>query len=350
MSRPLCPVLYDLLCKQFGTVKIRNEGQAFNPKQVPGLRGTTRLEGGERGEQYSVNCPHCGDTKYRLYISYRYAEYPFLLKCWHHDCFAHNRSLKQQFYERVLRSRRPVDLPVRRAEAAVDTGPVEVPGNMLSLADLPHQHPAVDYIRSRNYNPAHLADRWGVAYCELAYEQRHFTLQGRLYIPVIMYERLVGWQGRYLANLPKGHPTPKYFSMPGNWRRNALYNYDVAKRYDDVVVTEGVSKVWRIGDQAIATFGKDISFPQKYKIMTQWRERGVVIMLLDPDAAILNARICAELHQVIRKGVVQVTLPAGMDPGDLATEAVWDFIFGAAREQGVRLSNQTRPPREKTYG
>ena len=72
--RPLNPTLYDRLVREFGSVIIANEGEAY----IPALRSMSIREGERNspavayGEYYRVCCPFCGDGRHRLWVNHRF--------------------------------------------------------------------------------------------------------------------------------------------------------------------------------------------------------------------------------------------------------------------------------------
>ena len=145
------------------------------------------------------------------------------------------------------------------------------------LHRLSEAHPAVQYVRERGYDPVWLGQEKGVTYCEAA--RPEFPLVNRrLVIPVHMFGRLVGWQARHLGEPPDG--VPRYWTMPGMKKSQVLYNYDTARGSDFVVVTEGPTKVWSVGDMAVAALGDTLSSFQ-VQLLTTWK---TVVIYLDGKA------------------------------------------------------------------
>ena len=66
--------LYNALVRRFGHVRVGMSGVEINWSEpfVPPLSRSERLVRTvySRGEHYQVNCPYCGDTRFRLYFGY----------------------------------------------------------------------------------------------------------------------------------------------------------------------------------------------------------------------------------------------------------------------------------------
>lgn len=343
---PLCPDLYRRLERAFGDVAVANAGEemvlsAARPIYTPADEGDDQVVV-SAGEYYRVRCPFCADSdrKKRLWISHRWAEFPRLAICYHQDCLA-NRANREDLRMRVLGRVRPVEYRVAPGtRESAHLGHVAPPGPCSLLSEVDPSHPAAVYVRRvRGYDPAELAARYGVGVCHRADDPRHHHIVGRVYCPVVMRGVLVGWQGRYPADVDwKATGVIKYFTMPGFAKRLALYNYDQALRYPVVVVREGVTDVWSTGPYAVALLGKTVSPAQQVLLAYGWgRTGGTLVVGLDGDAALAEDRGLGALRHAFSGRVVVVTLPDDVDPGDMSPEANWDYIAAAAAAQGVPL-------------
>ena len=137
----------------------------------------------------------------------------------------------------------------------------------MPLAELPDNHPAIQYLLKRRFDPAQLAKRWGVYFCESNIETadenhgtsphfydcadhlsslcdllRHSTMG---ILPARQGLRLAGWQARAVND----HPL-KYMSALGMKKSELLYGLpSVIKTKGPVVVAEGVTDVLAAADQ-----------------------------------------------------------------------------------------------------
>jgi hypothetical protein len=220
--------------------------------------------------------------------------------------------------------------PVQRARPHRDAA---WPGPVTRLDRLIPNHPARIYLEKRNFDPDELAENYSVSYCAFA-EAWCGRAGNRLIIPCFHEGKLVGWQARALYDpVPKG--VPRYYTMPhfkaGSW----LYNGDRARAYPYVVITEGPTKVWRFGPQAVALFGKNAGHEQ-CRLLSAWPR---AVILLDPaeeNRAIWLARRLASLGT----HCVRVQLAGGLDPGDCERAALRDAVFTAALAQGLDLEGE----------
>jgi len=327
---PLNSTLYSLLEHKFGEISIANEGvsahiQRFADPLRPGRVVENPLTW---GEFYCVNCPFCEDTRRRLWINHLYGsdfehnrrKYTHLAVCYNENC-THEPGRLPQLETIVFGPGRPLfrKVQIKAASAEFVHKAAAPPGEICQLGGLPEFHPAVRYVRSRNFDPAVLARDFNVGVCTFVEDPRYKIMLNRLYIPISMNHELVGWQGRAIKDV-----APKYFNAPGTSKTRMLYNMDTASSQPYVVVVEGVPSVWRIGAAAVCLFGKTMSLYQQTTIVTTWGRKPIVLML-DADAR-------AEMEQGVSAlrargvNVRPVFLPDARDPADYSTPEIQAII------------------------
>ncbi len=199
---------------------------------------------------------------------------------------------------------------------------------------MPPNHPAVQYMMvKRRYSRA-LLDYYGVGYCvEASPEYR--TAYNRIIIPVWFRNEYVGWQARYIDEPPDG--CPKYYTCPGMAKSQLLYNFDRACNLPFVVLVEGVTDAWAVGDHAVALLGKTMSMHQRALLQAYWQGKPVVL-LLDPDAREEMTGIIDLLLTTGGSPVIQVLLPEGYDAGDYDRTTIMNIIHTQATAAKITLS------------
>lgn len=341
MSEPLNPILYRLLHQKFGEVKIANEGchAYFQRMHNPFNSSRTVLRASAWGEYYCVRCPFCNDHSPRLWINHRYAsevengrrQLTHLAVCYNNQCLREPGRLEQ--LEQIIfgmgghLKARP--MTIRPATSAFTPTAVEPPGEILPIRELPKNHEARAYIKSRGFDPDWLSDNFQVGLCVTASEPKFEVMKNRLYIPVTFRNELVGWQCRAIGPSKAG----KYLNAP-NMRKSAfLYNFDKAEKQPFVVVVEGVTSVWRLGGGAVCLFGKSMSMAQQSLISRTWAGKPV-FLLLDNDARPEMEQARIALTQSGMK-VVTIELPDARDPADYSLDAITDLLMDRAAAAGV---------------
>ena len=284
-----------------------------------------------------VQCPICNDYKYRMYIHTGKKIF------WCHNCstgrdknvldligFVEDKT-KFQVIQDLLRILRPsheefkkviedlYEPPVIEEEdlSILNLKPVGLPlhthrvhtkvkVNSLMKGKVERLHKiAKGYLAERNVLGP-LAYRHHLHLC---YAGRY---QNRIIFPAFMNGVMVSWVARTLEEDSTGQ---KYMNPLDVDQGSVLWNFDVARSYDEVVLCEGVFDALRVGDDAIASFGKNVTPKQLAIVNKYWKK---VVFLLDPDAVKKTYELTKEMTVPCRV----VTLPAKKDAGSMPTEVL----------------------------
>jgi hypothetical protein len=327
--------LFNALCEIYGegNVYVTNEGvegELVTAKK-DGKMWATKCRG---GEQYYVNCPACGDTRHRLYIA--------------HWAFKNVQKGKSKVYTNALffcqnEQKRPDVRDLREKIANIikldDVQPASVPANRgrkkkkLELPEgcIPVNEPDApiavqDYLRSRGFDLDILANGWNVYAVE---HLEAYPYHGpKIIYPVLNNGELAFWQARLAWDPTKEQQkagAKKYYFPPGSNKSEYLYNKDMARKQDVVVIVEGVTDAQRVGSIAVALFGKVPSMRQT-QIMHNALGHSTGIMLLDEDAK-EEAYEYFQRHEkdLFHRGFGFIGLEKG-DPADYTREELWDMI------------------------
>ena len=347
--RPLCPELYQALRQRFPRVTPANEGVPMLAATLPDpVSGRPRSVIEVAGEYYRVDCPHCQDTKQRLWINHRYGNYDgssgfhitWLAWCFNEPCLEspgrRNELERMIFGFRNFNQQRQMQVLQGDYEKAARLSVVSPPGQVVSLAALPLTHPANQFLISRRYDPYFLAQHYGLGYCITAAGE-YRPAQSRIVIPIWMHGQFVGWQGRYVGDLNwKVAETPKYYGCPNMGKSRMLYGYDEAKQWPFAVVVEGAPGRWRVGGPSMAALGKTLTHHQRLLLEETWPGKPV-ILALDPDARESTEGIVRDMQRSGRINLIPLWLNGAMDPGDYTHEAIVNIIRATAARHGVDL-------------
>jgi hypothetical protein len=355
---PLNPTLYGQLKRLFGKVEFSSKGE----KAILGVPRFDSRAGGyaenllHAGEYYRASCPFCSDTRQRLYVNYRWntpdavngRPLRHLATCFNDDCLKqHYQDFEEliytaQFWSMAAQIKSLPTTHDSRPDALIFATP---PGIIIPLTDLPVTHKAVQYVTGRGFDPALLSRNYGVGLCHRA--ALYPAMDGRLYIPIFMNGKLAGWQGRWVGDDWKAWDAPKFYNLLGFKKSRVLYGYDRAKDARCVVVVEGVSDAWAVGDGAVALLGKTVSQTQR-DLLKHWADReGLLALMLDPEAWTTEQKdpeaaqakhdaLLQDLRGLFQGRVVEVPLPAGSDPGSLSRKVNRRIIRTAVKDAGFK--------------
>lgn len=358
MAEPLNPKLYHRLKEAFGSVKVGSEGRRMDPEPISvpdpiDLQGKTwHLEVNDFGEYYRVCCPFCNDTRHRLYVNHCYGQREkgtgrslnFLAICYNEGCMADPEN-RLDFRERLECQEEELALFEVHRGKAVDpfTLKARPPGPVRNLTELPRDHKARRYVESRHFDPDRLGRYYGVGY---VLDSLYYLAKHRIYVPVLWRGKLVGWQVRYLGELPWKDPEkkqdlpPKYWTMPNMPRGSILSNFDNARQFRTGVLVEGWFDVFGFGPMCMAVLGNTVSEQQISTFSAVWGKPGRSgVWLLDPDAYALKGtqRNIARLKKQMSGQLAVVQLPKGTDPGSLDRAFARDYVEQEARDQDVKV-------------
>lgn len=336
-ASPLNPQLYAALQREFSNVKLANRGQPAT--------------GDSWGEYYRVNCPRCGDTKQRLWINHlfnaddgRGGSNLHLVICYNQNCIPTRQQqiqLRDQLFPYLYGLPIPgVGSPEPQSLQAILPAPSpagleKITGPRVVPLEEPNAEPGRAYLESRGFALEEISEIWEVRYCPKT-SGLSYAPPKSLIIPVESCQiplgstepefGLAGWQARNLTPSPS---EPKYFTMPGMRVNRHLYGIlEAADGEGPLVVVEGVTDVWRLGPNGIATFGKSMSSQQRQLLIRLAVDRPIVVMY-DRDAAGEGDRVAGSLRQLRRDHglggrVVFSAPPDGCaDVGEATREAAW---------------------------
>jgi len=337
---PLNQKLYDALRLRFGHVEVADPGVEFVGNHIS-FGGKIRLEVSCAGEYYRISCPYCGDTNRRLWINHRWGvrdsitggRHRWLAHCFNENCLEVEEN-RIDLIRRTSRYHREAgdDRVIVRKGSDVPLNPViRYPWGTMSLAKLPQNHRAYEYLRGRGFDPEILIRDWDIGYSR---EVIPHSLTGWIVVPMFRPEGwesvYCGWQARAIDRDTE-EKYGKYHTAKGMKKSHILYGLDVISEDDEdpVLICEGITDVWRACKNAIALLGKTISDEQVRLIRKYLRGRRLVVAL-DPDAQkdahAIVARITGARAKCIlfpdSAPVVNLQLP-GKDPGDCSTEELW---------------------------
>jgi hypothetical protein len=344
------PGLLWALARTFPSVAVHNAGRPLKGYYAADpYTGRRRLRVFEWGESYAADCPFCNDTRGRLSVNNRYgvrdpetghAGYE-LWKCFNEECQgdrANRDRLRDMLSLALMRhtpvSRRPIVKPAGTAELT----PVEFPGVLVPLTELPGTHHALAYLKGRGFDPDELSRVWKVGYAEhVPPKTRGAYSSDRIIIPVHDGGVMVGWQARYVGEVDwKATGTQKYLTYYP--KSMCLYGLDEAENEDTLVIVEGVTSVWRYGFGALPLLGKTISATQVELLMKRGRARPLVLVpdADDPDSLPAFRKVAAAIESAGYEGPIgYAPLPPGTDPAGLSRRnlrrlvaAVVDCITG----------------------
>jgi len=168
-----------------------------------------------------------------------------------------------------------------------------MPGReFVPLNRLAHDHPAAQFLHNDHlYDFDRYYEENGIVYCPadagvIITSKPFVTSAERLIFPVTFRGEMIGWQMRSIPGTIFGDRKDviKYYHLFD--KGNYLYNYDNAKKYSMVVLTEGVKKTLKFFN-GVASLGKGLT-PIQIQMLQEWDY--VTIFLDSEESTQLLAR------------------------------------------------------------
>ncbi len=163
----------------------------------------------------------------------------------------------------------------------------------------------LNWFSSRNFNADEIIKKYALQCCHLIGDFKF-----RVIAPVYYQRELITYTGRDItgkSDLRYKHCPIEQSKIP---IKNCLYNLDTVR--DRVIIVEGITDVWRIGDECVATFGTQYT-KEQIALLTGIKK---AFVLYDADAPVAAEKLGNDLSSIIPY-VEVITLQTG-DPADLS--------------------------------
>ena len=174
--------------------------------------------------------------------------------------------------------------------------------------DFPYIH--LRYLEERNFDADFLIKKYDL-YAGTVVGDFKF----RIVAPIYLNERIVSLVGRDIT----GYEKPKYKILSNEKSivpaKHTLYNIDTV-RENTIIISEGITDVWRIGDGCIATFGTKVTTNQ-INLLIGLKN---AFILFDADAKEQAHKLAHNLSGIVK--YVEVIELSKSDPADMTDQEV----------------------------
>jgi 5S rRNA maturation endonuclease (ribonuclease M5) len=259
------------------------------------------------GDEIQIKCPYCPkmgqgvDRKYKLYINIQKQVF---------NCFRCGTKGKLNMLIPQ------VDIVQDKAIDIVEKKTLESLPHCIKLHDLeyPWSELVFELLLDKGFSPATL-DK--VLYFCKDYRKGDFKYGPSLIFPIYQLGQYRGFQARTIYK----NVQPKYISATGLDRETILYNYDSAFNQKTLVITEGFFDCLKVGANAIATLGKEITEKQLRLIkLGDFKE---VIVFLDRDAEKESRDIAKKIAIYFK---TYLAIPTKKDPGQMSRIEIKELL------------------------
>jgi len=176
-----------------------------------------------------------------------------------------------------------------------------------------------NYLISRNFDPEQLESEWGLLGTGHLGDYAH-----RIIIPIYDEDsRLVCFQGRDITD----KASSKYKSCSDDKAvesiKTCLYGIHKCQGNSWVIITEGVTKVWRLGPGSVATFGAKVTYEQILQLK-KFKKR--IILFDNDEAGRAGAEDLAHHLSLFPEDTITIFLDTIADPADMSPSEVKELL------------------------
>lgn len=173
-----------------------------------------------------------------------------------------------------------------------------------------------NYLKKRKFNPEKLIHEYRLKSCHTVGDYKY-----RIIIPCFLNNKLVTFTSLDVT----GKQSVKYKHLSKSESvippKNLLYNIDSVKVGSGVIITEGVTDVWRVGGSTVATFGKTFTKTQINLLANKKLKRAIVAF--DSDCHDKGEELGVYLSGFISD--VRVVFIESGDPDTLDEESLFEL-------------------------
>ena len=190
---------------------------------------------------------------------------------------------------------------VRKRKVRKEVSVVRFPEKFVSLRS---EHKK--YLHERRYRARVLADKYN-----LMATSKYGKWKNRIIIPIYYEGTPVSFTARDIT----GKSDIRYKNCPKDFEGKSLKECLYGEEYctkDRIIVVEGPTDVWRMGDNCVGLFGIEYT---KAQVLALSRYKKVFVML-DPDAEHKAEQLASELSLLTNVEIVDID----SDPDDLSNE------------------------------
>ena len=223
-----------------------------------------------------IKCPFCGDHGTHLGGNLDNGVF---------NCFRCGKKDRVEVFIRILRVTKAEALKIisqyggkaRRREKAKEkvqthSKQVNIPSGVVSGLNRLQK----TYVESRGFNPMYLEKTWDLMSTGPVSFLDNIDYRFRILVPIYWEGRMVSFQCRDAT----GRSKLRYITCPekheAKHHKHILYSHHTAG--ESVICTEGVFDVWRLGTDAVATFGIEFSKQQVRELARRFNQ---VLVLFD---------------------------------------------------------------------
>lgn len=185
------------------------------------------------------------------------------------------------------------------------------------------------YLERRGFDPEKLEKKWRLKQTGPVSFLDKIPYRNRIIIPIYWKGRLVSFQTRDIT----GKAEQRYLACP--IRREVIHHKHIVygkenewKKYNALIVVEGVVDVWKLGSSAVATFGTSFTMEQVLAL-AKIHDRFFIVYDNEPQAQQQARKLAVKLKALGKKVFVETV---NTDAGDMKIKDARHFVKTLLKE------------------
>jgi len=179
------------------------------------------------------------------------------------------------------------------------------------------------YLKKRKFDPDHLIKEWGISQTGPVSFLDKISYCHRILIPIYWDGKIVSFQARDIT----GKSELKYLTCPKareiHHHKNILYGrQEYWKNSNGLIIVEGVTDVWRLGINAVATFGIKFKKTQVLEL-AKAHDRFFIVFDSEPQAQEQAKKLSTALKTLGKKTHIEKIKG---DPGEMEQEEANELV------------------------
>jgi len=167
------------------------------------------------------------------------------------------------------------------------------------------------YLLSRNFDSEFLTKKYNLKFVGPVGK-----FKNRIIIPIFYNRKLVHFTSRDVTNKQESKYLHESTDKIGYTIHNFLYNIDTVKS-DKIIIIEGVTDVWRMGDGFVCSFGYSVA-QEQIALMMKKNIKNIIILFDNEERALKQAeKTASELDGIFNVNVFKLPFDV-KDPGELS--------------------------------
>jgi 5S rRNA maturation endonuclease (ribonuclease M5) len=258
----------------------------------------------------NICCPYCGDDNYHFGFHIR-GEFANCWKCGGHNIVKTIQELLDISYiqaQGIFMTYQTDYVTEHLNKDKIKTNKTEIilPGEPLPTFGTSKHH---KYLLGRSFDPYKLVKEFNLYYTDHTSVDYKF----RIVAPIYFNNKLVSFQARDITNKQELRYKACKKEDEIIHHKHLLYNIDNAKG-DKVILCEGVTDCWRLGNNSVCTFGTSYTMEQVSLLANRFKE---VYILFDNEWEAQNkAEQLAKLLSCLNVKCENIILEDYSDPAD----------------------------------